>query len=630
MAVVTFDNLLNSLNIKDCNDHTECGKIQEKIMELLLEKKTFSYDFINDYIYFLKRNLICSYYNSFHTKKKQTKCIDHAENYIDSITNLLSHSTPSNYILKTLIDSKHDQIFKIMINNKCDIPAEVFKYAIKTLGFSEITNLFFSYEKCIIDSNILKTCIENNRSEYIEQILKKGIPVNNEILNNSIKNSNLKIFRILLSHGITLNISHLELACQYSSSEMVNFLLDSKLIPTQKCVTNLFSNQRTHDSIHCKEEIFNSLLKYGYKLTYDDVLLATRNKVQINNFYTYNIKLDDKYLDICAEQMFYPYDFKDVRPNSKTLQKACKSSHSNLAAIKNLVKAGAVPDTLCLREACKKKNNYAIIKYLISAKVKVDFQCILNQIELIYNKSLELLIDTYIKNTTNEEILKELDETTIRNIIGEDKIIPKDAENNNDNAKKTEENNNNNNNNNDKPVVQEINQDQNESNKSDIKEPNENELVEGEYEYEYVDDGYDSENKNYVEYSDNFDETDIAFENSNKEENEVKPKKKIAKKKGNVFKIVKVENPNKIIDSRDLITLNEIKAKLLKMKTGDKISFLNFRNKFLKYIKDSNLFDKNNKMMIKIDDMINKVSGYKKGEYLDFKDLDNFLIKINS
>ncbi len=118
------------------------------------------------------------------------------------------------------------------------------------------------------------------------------------------------------------------------------------------------------------------LIEYGYKLDYDDVVLATRHKVKIKDITKFDIKFTDGFLDVCTKADFYPYELPNLKANQGSLLTECSIS-GNLPMIRKLVDSGVKPTVECLMAASKHRTNNNTIRYLLGY-VKADTRCIIN------------------------------------------------------------------------------------------------------------------------------------------------------------------------------------------------------------------------------------------------------------
>jgi hypothetical protein len=89
-----------------------------------------------------------------------------------------------------------------------------------------------------------------------------------------------------------------------------------------------------------------------------------------------------------------------------------------------------------------------------------------------------------------------------------------------------------------------------------------------------------------------------------------------------------VEVPTEEIDQRKKVNINPKLIKLFSLKKTEKFSFLEIRKKFLEYFSTNSLYHETHKSMIIFDKKLCDIFGIQKNKYLDFNDLDNFLIDM--
>ena len=108
-------------------------------------------------------------------------------------------------------------------------------------------------------------------------------------------------------------------------------------------------------------------------------------------------------------------------------------------------------------------------------------------------------------------------------------------------------------------------------------------------------------------------------------------KEKIEKKDdndyNNKYKMININTNNKYNDD-DIININNKLIKMLKIKKNTKLNFNNFKKCFLNYINQNNLYDKENKIMIKINNELSNCTNYKENEYFNFLEFNNFLYSL--
>lgn len=329
------------------------------------------------------------------------------------------------------------------------------------LNYSPYYGNDYNKLKLLIEGSNVETFSHNNEililaasghmNNFLTKCINNKITLPQDCLYGIISSNNFELFKLALLSGCQLNNKALLNACKSNNISIIKFILENKIIPTKECFNAIFENTDTKEKVYRyryrsnlsknndnsnKSDIIDLLNVYGYKITYDDVVLATRNKVVINNFETLGIKMDDKFLEICSENSFYPYQLNGLKPSSVCLQKEC-SKVGNIQVIKKLISSGITPDIECLRNACKHKNNLQTIKLLIEkGKLDPDLDCIYNLSRDIGNRSMEYLLDLLIKKNKTTNNINNLDQNKIDSDISKsDTSNSSESENENDMSK---------------------------------------------------------------------------------------------------------------------------------------------------------------------------------------------------
>lgn len=274
----------------------------------------------------------------------------------------------------------------------------------------ELLKKYTNYE---IDVDIFNKACELKLINFVKnEISNNKFKPNQESLYCAIRSGSLDIAHMLILCGCKLNVKCLEQACQYRYIEIIEYILNNKITPTKECFNSIFScitnnmlafyghrsrHYDDYDYVKLKicTKIIDMFVIAGYKITYDDAILATKNKTIINNFQSFNVTLDDNFLEICSEVDIDPVIY-GVLPTLKYLQKECCKS-GNIDKIRKIINNGVMPDIICLHNACVNKNNAPVIKLLISKGIDPDIKSIKILSNVIGNTSLTFLVDTYVK-----------------------------------------------------------------------------------------------------------------------------------------------------------------------------------------------------------------------------------------
>jgi hypothetical protein len=232
--------------------------------------------------------------------------------------------------------------------------------------------------------------------EYLNLYPNAKFKQNN--LYNSIQSNNITLCKKLIRNGCMIDNTCLENALRVKNIEIIEFLLQNKIIPTKKCFSELFSSMTDSTKIPA---IIDLLITGGYVITKEDVYLATEKHIIINNFENLGIKLDNDYMYVCANASIYPYmNITGLKPNLLCLQIECLKKN-NLPIIKKFINSGIKPDIMCLQNACSLYNNTAVILYLMNeVGIIPDMQCIFN-----ISKSYDLVNSVVFKFAQANKIL---------------------------------------------------------------------------------------------------------------------------------------------------------------------------------------------------------------------------------
>ena len=189
-----------------------------------------------------------------------------------------------------------------------------------------------------------------------------------------------------------LSIECLELLCRiYPDDRYINTILDSKIIPNDKCIDNL--------CLYALEYCFNgdiieNFIKYGYMVSQERFLYLVNHRIFLKDPIHYGLQVTEpilqKYIKICY-----------IPPNcSKMLSKENHlamlfNKKNNMSKIKKFIKIEKIkPDIECLRNACK-IHCRQYIKFLIEkCNLKTDGYC-LKQFMNKLPQIVKLLVDTF-------------------------------------------------------------------------------------------------------------------------------------------------------------------------------------------------------------------------------------------
>lgn len=258
----------------------------------------------------------------------------------------------------------------------------------------------------------LDSAMIHKSSNLIEKFVQKNIAISKKNFEHICEFGNVKLIKLCIkSQDCKLTTSCLEKACGSKNIKVIEFILGNKVTPTANCFTNIFPDNPNNKSRESKQinQCINLLKEYGYKITYDDVILATKNIIALDNFDTLDIKLDKKYMIVCTENGFYPYIQNNIKPDIRCLEIEC-SKGGNLTNIRKLVASGINLNMKCLENACRIKSNSATVNFIrTTANLFPNIQCVYN---IVVSGSspgtIEKILVPYIQNEKPEKEFKKI------------------------------------------------------------------------------------------------------------------------------------------------------------------------------------------------------------------------------
>lgn len=158
--------------------------------------------------------------------------------------------------------------------------------------------------------------------------------------------------------------------CRHGDSKIVNFILNNKVVPTKECYGKALINKNINEI----PSIVSLLIKYGYKISNDDIIYAAKYKTELYDCqYTRNFIPTLEYFSYCTNGFAPVYN-----DNCK-----CHEWYNNLNGIKKL-----------FSDASKASDFQSIYK-LSSRNIKFDDECL----EILDKKS-------HIKSKCKDNLIK--------------------------------------------------------------------------------------------------------------------------------------------------------------------------------------------------------------------------------
>lgn len=278
---------------------------------------------------------------------------------------------------------------------------------------------FMSGNHFTFSDDTLEYATSRGQYGFVKTAIQNKVIFPQKSLGRLFENADLDLCKIAIVSGCKPDIFALKGACTSGNIDKIKFVLNSKIVPTKECFDALITaagkvdhQANRYNRIHNtgKTIVKNSattcidlLRSHGYKLTYDDVLAATRAMVVINDIDKLGLTLDKRLMDVCSENSFYPYTIKGLEVDVKCLQQECKKS-GNINIIRDIMKKGVVPDIECLKNASTVRTNIQVIKLLIEkGGISPDLDCVKNFATASRNSTLTYLLNAYSDNIGKEK-----------------------------------------------------------------------------------------------------------------------------------------------------------------------------------------------------------------------------------
>lgn len=197
-----------------------------------------------------------------------------------------------------------------------------------------------------------------------------------------------EVIEIIEKNGIILDSVHLEIACKFGSDELVEYVLNEKIKPTQRCFDAALSEEfglinvlDIYDLNKNKKDITEItkillLLNYGYKITQRDFAEVTKKYMYFRDYKKYGLEIDDKIMKICNYSLFYPYDEMRTAEINALLDFA---KFPTIERLKIVIKRyDILPDSKFAQFMfMSHKRVMKLIKYLVqNCDIKLDEYCV--------------------------------------------------------------------------------------------------------------------------------------------------------------------------------------------------------------------------------------------------------------
>lgn len=367
---------------------------------------------------------------------------------------LKKFTIPENVINALYLAPMGQFVFEILLNNNY-VFSGAFLEKLMTAIRGDPLQIFLIEHAVKNTTENLHRAIDVANYTLTLRILQTGVETNNStIARLMFRNYNDEALTLVKNKEVVTDEIFM-FACQFACEPVIMYCLNNKLIPTTAHYNMLFhrimayktfkkysqsKNRYNEDdlTVSQNEEIqkynntgiftksafqtymsnyntrvgdklsglIDSFIQFGYKFTYDDLLTSINAGVLIKDVDRFDIKYDEKYLDTCASNAFFP-DY----PSAPALDIRCLEGVclKDITTVKEFMKKHKylLPNSNCLKNACSVPQNKTVIKFLMKKGAKLTPHC----------------LDAFVKNTKlkflhelSEQLVKDYEEEKANNI----------------------------------------------------------------------------------------------------------------------------------------------------------------------------------------------------------------------
>lgn len=389
ISALTVDeyDIINSLTTSYCSQstHKKCNDIIGRIIKLCEKQKVISYEFV---FWFDK------YFNNFH------RCILSNPIIYEKVIDTFIKYCPKKYIDLA-------QIFSTFLLHKGHITDYIISNSFKHHYFTitkiaAITLLDRSPKntqyllKCIdATSENLKYAADKGILSLVGHLLFNKVTIDSSCINIYITSYRHNIVEQFINYGLFTEIN-IKSACLCANNKIIEYCLTKKIFKPTTDYLNLVINSTSSVNIVGKNEIINSFIDHGYKLSYTDVCNITSIKCMINNLNEQDITLESKFIQICTKYNYFPYE-KTLKLTStyQDMMFVCEKNGPP-ELINCLINNGIQPDIKCLNAFMVVKKDIGA-QLIIGSIMKTPFNY--KNIQPV-NKEQEQFATQYIKKKT--------------------------------------------------------------------------------------------------------------------------------------------------------------------------------------------------------------------------------------
>jgi hypothetical protein len=344
-ADLNINQFYNGLTkVRIYNDHELSMKCLHTLINFLIDKNVYVNGVINDNNDPIIRYLY--YYDSFYNVNPLI--VDDTKHECDEFIRKLFISVPAyldEYISKLVFRFTHNSMYNtetINIIRKYLESENNLKYILMAYGDKVNYHYFIFYDLNEISINAFLNSIKylpiTFVGEYTKLHYKKIIANITEenkliLLNKIIETNELELFKIMLrDFEIEPTNKHLNIACDCKSELIIEYFLDHKFIPSEEMFNKLINPASDYPPKNVKiNKCLEVLIKYNYKITYDNVLKSCKNGLIIPEFEKYDVLVDSKIfsswclnIGIKYANQKIPNYIKQFKPTISDLQEFCK------------------------------------------------------------------------------------------------------------------------------------------------------------------------------------------------------------------------------------------------------------------------------------------------------------------
>lgn len=292
-------------------------------------------------------------------------------------------------------------------------------------------------------NNIYNRNYSYNICDLVDIFIKKGVKPNANCFKYRLLYNDIKTCEKILNM-VNLNNDCLAVACFNRNLKMISYILNSKVLPDKTSFHAIFANVSKSDyygnpeyfrqrisegNLAGYEKVKNFMIetdeltelffKFGYQLTYDDLLMLMYKKIKIDNYQRFGIILDDKYLERSWETNFFPYEINEINeinlePKVDLLHFLVKLDVSEvyiynmnpISQIEKILKKykKLKPDGKLLELLSTNKQNIGLInKIMKKYGVKPNLLSIVNMAKDNGETLMVLLLEKYQDNPNNQD-----------------------------------------------------------------------------------------------------------------------------------------------------------------------------------------------------------------------------------